>query len=173
MNIASPRLVHLHAPLGWRPRHLGGMTGGLQQDGAHGAAHRSSDRSPASSWPSRQIGGPVRGYPAGSSVCWPARRVQSSIIAQADTLYSYALPTHRERAHQPCRHGRRTIMRRLKRSSICYSTWTDHPIWISTISLGSVSDLMRAIKVWTAPTTASGQARCCLRGRKMEAGAAG
>src|SRR5215469_9773420 len=85
---------------------------GWQQDGAHGAAHRSSDRSPASSWPSRQIGGPVRGYPAGSSVRWPARRVQSSIIAQADTLYSCALPAHRERAHQPCRHGRRTPIRR-------------------------------------------------------------
>jgi hypothetical protein len=35
----------------------------------------------------------VRGYATGSSVRWPARRVQSSIIAQADTLYSYALPT--------------------------------------------------------------------------------
>ena len=29
---------------------------GWQQDGAHGAAHRSSDRSLASSWPSRQAG---------------------------------------------------------------------------------------------------------------------
>jgi hypothetical protein len=35
----------------------------------------------------------VRGYPTDSSVRWPARRVQSSIIAQADTLYSYALLT--------------------------------------------------------------------------------
>src|SRR5215470_18065816 len=29
MNIASPHLVHLHAPFGWPPRHLGGMTDGL------------------------------------------------------------------------------------------------------------------------------------------------
>src|SRR5215510_14884793 len=66
---------------------------GWQQDGAHGAAHRSSDRSLASNWPSRQIGGSIRGYPAGPSARWPARRAQSTIIAQADTLYSYALPT--------------------------------------------------------------------------------
>jgi hypothetical protein len=93
MNIASPRLVQLHAPLGWPPCHLGGMRMGWQQYGAHGAAHRSSNRCLASNWPSRQIGESVRGYPAGSSVRWSARRVQSSIIAQADTLYSYASPT--------------------------------------------------------------------------------
>src|SRR5215470_19803820 len=66
---------------------------GWQQDGAHGTAHTSPDRSLASSWPSRQIGGSIRGYPAGPSARWPARRAQSTIIAQADTLYSYALPT--------------------------------------------------------------------------------
>src|SRR5215470_7234307 len=66
---------------------------GWQQDGAHGAAHRSSDRSLASNWPSRQIGGSIRGYPARPSARWPARRAQSTIIAQAGTLYSYALPT--------------------------------------------------------------------------------
>jgi hypothetical protein len=44
----------------------------------------------------------MRGYPADSSVRWPARRVQSSIIAQADTLYSYALPTaSRTRSRYP------------------------------------------------------------------------
>src|SRR5262249_44698973 len=68
MNIASPHLVQLHAPLGWPPRHLGGMTDGLAtQDGAHGAAHRSSDRSPrvqlairadlrVGAWLSRRLG---------------------------------------------------------------------------------------------------------------------
>src|SRR5262249_15459434 len=66
---------------------------GWQQDGAHGTAHRSPGRSLASNWPSRQIGGSIRGYPAGPSARWPARRAQSTIIAQADTLYSYALPT--------------------------------------------------------------------------------
>src|SRR5690242_21057967 len=49
MNIASPHLVQLHAPHGWPPRHLGGLTVGWQQDGAHAAAHRSSDRSLAPS----------------------------------------------------------------------------------------------------------------------------
>src|SRR5262245_49243717 len=63
---------------------------GWQQDGVHGAAHRSSDRSLASNWPSRQIGGSIRGYPVGPSARWPARRAQSTIIAQADTLYSSA-----------------------------------------------------------------------------------
>src|SRR5438067_11735821 len=29
MNIASPHLVQLNAPLGWPPRHHGGMTDGL------------------------------------------------------------------------------------------------------------------------------------------------
>src|SRR5215472_9292859 len=66
---------------------------GWQQDGAHGTAHRSPDRSLASNWPSRQIGGSIRGYPAGPSARWPARRVQSAIIAQSDTLDGYALPT--------------------------------------------------------------------------------
>src|SRR5215831_6111577 len=75
MNIASPHLVQLHAPLGWPPRHLGGMTAGL-----------------ATRWcsPNRtQIIGsePQRPTGADSSVGWPARRVQSSIITQADTLY--------------------------------------------------------------------------------------
>src|SRR6185437_10287098 len=92
MNIPSPRLVQLQPPLGWPPRHLGGMTDGL--------ATRWCPRSRAQiigSAPRVQLavtpGGSVHGYPAGSSARWrPARQVQSSIIAQAGTLYSYALP---------------------------------------------------------------------------------
>lgn len=52
----------------------------------------------------------MRGYPADSSARWPARRVQSSIIAQADTLDSYALPTaSRTRASAVDRLLRRSI----------------------------------------------------------------
>src|SRR5215510_4495667 len=51
---------------------------GWQQDGAHGAAHRSSDRSLASNWPSRQTGGSMRDYPADSCPpAWPHRHRQS------------------------------------------------------------------------------------------------
>jgi hypothetical protein len=56
MNIPSPRLVQLQPPLGWPPRHLGGMTDGLATRWCPRSAHRSSDRSLASSWPSRQAG---------------------------------------------------------------------------------------------------------------------
>jgi hypothetical protein len=56
MNIPSPRLVQLQPPLGWPPRRLGGMTDGLATRWCPRSAHRSSDRSLASSWPSRQAG---------------------------------------------------------------------------------------------------------------------
>src|SRR5262245_16658445 len=94
MNIASPHLVQLQPPLGWPLRHPGGMTDGLATRWCSRSRAQIIGSEPrASNWPSRQIGGSVRGYPTDSSVRWPARRVQSSIIAQADTLYSYALPT--------------------------------------------------------------------------------
>jgi hypothetical protein len=48
----------------------------------------------------------VRGYPADSSVRWPARPVQSSIIAQAGRRIAMRCRPHRERAHLPPYVGR-------------------------------------------------------------------
>jgi hypothetical protein len=140
MSIASPYLVQLHAPLGWPPRHLGGITDGLATRWSSRSRTQIIESEPrvqlaitpdrrAGAWLSRRL-----------SVRWSAQRVQSSIIVRADTLYSYTLPTaSRTRASAAGRRG----LRRL--------THTERPRRIGAITVRVILVVWRGVTVTGMP----------------------
>ena len=86
---AGRHAILVACPMGW------------QQDGAHPTAHRSSDRSLSAQLASTPDRRPVRGYPAGPSARWPARRVHQRSSRRPTRCIAIRCRPHRERAHLP------------------------------------------------------------------------
>src|SRR5215469_1872679 len=75
MTIASPHLVHLHAPPGWPPRHLGGMTAGL-----------------ATRWCSRNRTQITGSEPPLQLAIKPDRRLRARLLTCRDERYTAVVP---------------------------------------------------------------------------------